>query len=106
MAIKSEEYYFTDPIPYQMELFNLYKSQNQFEKALKILDNILENQDLEDNLKFKLHCYKGQLLSKISNNVVAEKEFNQAIEFILKEPQKLKPLGLISASEASVSINT
>ena len=88
LAKKNKSKHFTDPVPYQIELFKLYEQNQKSNYALSTLEDILENPEINDYLRFQLSCRKGALLSQQSKMTLAMKTFETAIHYILKEENK------------------
>ncbi|RRQ47444.1 CHAT domain-containing protein [Maribacter algicola] len=85
LAKKYKSQHYTNPVPLQTELFQLFKTEGNTDQALALLDDILKEPEINDNLNFQLNCQKGTLLHANGDMSEAGIAFQRAIQFILKE---------------------
>ncbi len=84
-----EEYserYFISPLKFQIALFDLYVNHKEIDKALKLLDVILTNDELTKHDKLNLLFKKSFLLRESLTNDQLELQFKSAFFSLLKNP--------------------
>lgn len=85
LASEYQTIHYTDPVPYQIQLFEILKKNKKYEDALQTLDMILNHPNLNDNQRFRLNCHKGMLLSQQSKIQESKAVFEKAQGYILKQ---------------------
>lgn len=88
LAKTTRESHFIEALPYEIKLYELYVENNIQNKALAKLSDILSYEnEVDDNLKFRLLCLKAGILGNTQDYNVLEKEYKTAFSLLLNNPE-------------------